>query len=104
MKIVDRKNLHRLLDFGYTKCGRAYRKNLVSFENGDVVIQIIINPYRTDDEVILNTYLDGIEITGERELYFCEEYHINALVLMREIQLLQDLEIINFYFENYEEV
>ena len=94
MKIVSRENLNHLLDFGYAKSGKAYSKDLAVFENGDVVIQIIIDPYGTDDEIILNVSIDGIEITEERERYFCEEYHIDIWTLMDEIELLKNLDII----------
>ena len=93
MKILSRENLNHLLDFGYAKCGKAYSKDLAVFENGDVAIQIIIDPYGTEEEIILNVSIDGIEITEERERYFCEEYHVDIWILADEIQLLRNLDI-----------
>ena len=94
MKIHSRENLHRLLENGYQKIYKAYSKDLAVFENGDVYIQIIIDPYHVEEEVILNTCIDGFKLNDEDEGRFSEEYHIDIWTLADEIQLLRNLDII----------
>ena len=92
MKIKSRVYLDLLLSHGYAKSGKAYSKELASFKDGDVVIQIIVDPYYVEEEVILNICLDGIDIADE-EGYFLKEYHVDIWILEDEIQLLRNLDI-----------
>lgn len=90
MKLLNKENLHILLNCGYQKKGKAYSKVLKAFDD-EVDFEIILCPYHVSDEVIFNVYMGGIDLNQHDKDYFFREYSIDIWNIMIEIDFLRDL-------------